>query len=116
MLTQAAKIVPRHSAILLGSTPRSIRADHVNMTKFEGPQDDGYKSVSTVLWRWARQLEEPPAPATPGRSAAAAAATRQSWASPTSGGVYTQGGSTYSGQVNVAGGGHVHQGNVMNTR
>ncbi|KAA6414319.1 MAG: hypothetical protein FRX48_02682 [Lasallia pustulata] len=39
-----------------------------------------------------------------------------SWASPTSGGIYTQGGSTYSGQVNVGGGGHVHQGNVMNTR
>lgn len=111
MLTVDAKIVPKHSAILLGSTPRSIRADHVNMTKFSGRQDDGYMSVFNVLRRWAT-----PAPAE--NNATAAEETRQHWASPTHGGVYTQGGSTFSGNVNVGGGGggELHQGNVMNVR
>lgn len=115
MLTAPAKIVPKHSAILLGTTPIGLRADHTGMTKFTGIQDDGYLSISNVLWRWIQQLEKPSAAAPAGGEAAAAEATRQRWASPTHGGVYTQGGSTFSGRINASGG-NVHQGNVMNTR
>ena len=85
------------------------------MTKFSGKQDDGYMSVSSVLWRWATELEGTPAPAPAESNATAAEATRQRWASPTHGGVYTQGGNTYSGQ-NYVSGGELHQGNIMNIR
>ena len=49
------KIVPKSSATLDGYTPISIRADHMNMTKFSSDQDPDYRNVLSEL----RRLGEP---------------------------------------------------------
>jgi hypothetical protein len=42
----------------LGDYPNcGICADHIDMTKFHGPNDVGYQSVSSKLWLWANKVE-----------------------------------------------------------
>ncbi|KAH0542301.1 hypothetical protein FGG08_003328 [Glutinoglossum americanum] len=53
-------IVPEESACLPGYESLSIHADHSGMCKFRGRSDGGYRRVSGVLARWARELETSP--------------------------------------------------------
>ncbi|KAJ5787953.1 hypothetical protein N7457_002943 [Penicillium paradoxum] len=55
------KIVEEQSAVLRGYENCSINADHSNMTKFKGCEDEGYKLARSVIVRW---LQKPAGDAT----------------------------------------------------
>lgn len=55
---KTTQIVPKHSAILTSYPLRSIHANHSEMTKFSGPKDPGYISVSDQLWHWVDKLQK----------------------------------------------------------
>lgn len=50
-------IVPRHSAILPRYNNQGIHANHVNMTKFSSPEDQGYRSIRDQLLIWAMEIK-----------------------------------------------------------
>ncbi|OCL01598.1 hypothetical protein AOQ84DRAFT_401722 [Glonium stellatum] len=47
-----SRVVPSHSAILPGYIPIGIRANHMDMTKFESEDDPGFKAVAGEIRRW----------------------------------------------------------------
>lgn len=49
--------MPKHSAILPAYPSRSIHGNHSEMTKFCGPKDTGYRSVSNQIWMWVDLLQ-----------------------------------------------------------
>ncbi|KAH7411529.1 Alpha/Beta hydrolase protein, partial [Cadophora sp. MPI-SDFR-AT-0126] len=49
-------VVPHRSAILPSYGSQSIHANHMDMPKFSSEQDPGYLAVSTMLWRWQKDL------------------------------------------------------------
>lgn len=51
-------IVPRHSAILSRYSNQGIHANHVDMTRFASPMDQGYQSVCSQLKIWILEVEE----------------------------------------------------------
>ena len=56
---KAAKIVPKHSAILTAYENASIHATHTDMTKFATKNDTGYVRVSDQLFFWCQELTAP---------------------------------------------------------
>jgi hypothetical protein len=52
------QIVPKHSAILSGYDNQSIHSDHKGMTRFYGPDDNGYILVSGWLQMWAEAIQD----------------------------------------------------------
>jgi hypothetical protein len=66
------KVVHSHSAILPGYIPIGIRANHMDMTKFEDVNDPGFVAIAGELGRWSRELASAKAPKlvpTPGAGA-----------------------------------------------
>jgi len=50
------EIVPKHSAILPQYNAIGIRDNHMDMTKFSGLDDEGYKAVAAELRRWTKAI------------------------------------------------------------
>jgi hypothetical protein len=50
------QVVPKHSAILPAYNSIGIHANHMDMTKFSNSEDNGYRSVSTEILRWVRDI------------------------------------------------------------
>ena len=59
-LTDAYKIVDRFSSIIedVQEVVSDIDSDHRNMTKFVGPEDSGFVSVSRALRRWIVDMKD----------------------------------------------------------
>ncbi|KAK2731053.1 hypothetical protein FQN57_003639, partial [Myotisia sp. PD_48] len=53
-----SKVVPEESAGISGYALYAIGANHMNMPKFAGEQDVGYKRVLAELQRWIKELEK----------------------------------------------------------
>lgn len=51
------QIVPSHSAILSAYPNSGIHGNHMDMTRFSGPTDNGYVRVSEQLWLWVDTIE-----------------------------------------------------------
>ena len=50
-------IVPKHSAIITQYGNQSIRANHVDMTKFKDRGDQGYQAIAGQLKIWAMEIK-----------------------------------------------------------
>ncbi|KAJ5835667.1 hypothetical protein N7447_001693 [Penicillium robsamsonii] len=61
-VTGVGKIVSDQSAILASCPNRSIHGNHMQMTRFNSPQDPGYMAVSNQLWIWVDGIESQQAP------------------------------------------------------
>ncbi|KAH0537120.1 hypothetical protein FGG08_006053 [Glutinoglossum americanum] len=48
------EIVPKHSAILPSYNSIGIHANHMDMPRFDTPQDAGYQAISAEILRWTR--------------------------------------------------------------
>jgi hypothetical protein len=49
-------VVPQHSAVLPGYNSVGIHKNHIDMCKFESPDDSGYRAVASQLWIWANNI------------------------------------------------------------
>lgn len=58
MSKTAGFVVPRESATWLGVDALSIQANHVNMAKFEDNYGTDYKTVTTKLKEWVKDIEK----------------------------------------------------------
>ncbi|KAF2249300.1 hypothetical protein BU26DRAFT_316007 [Trematosphaeria pertusa] len=52
------KVVEETQARIAGYSSYGIHANHMNMTKFSGTEDPGYRAVSRELRRWVRAASE----------------------------------------------------------
>ncbi|KAH7095492.1 hypothetical protein FB567DRAFT_31364 [Paraphoma chrysanthemicola] len=51
------RVVEEHQAKISGYSSFGIHANHMDMTKFEGEQDPGYKLVRAQITRWVGQIQ-----------------------------------------------------------
>ncbi|MCJ1388918.1 hypothetical protein MMC18_001769 [Xylographa bjoerkii] len=52
------KIVPKNSAAFPGSEPVGIHENHMNMTKFQSRDTNGYKAVSNQIVMWEKEITQ----------------------------------------------------------
>ncbi|PGH23622.1 hypothetical protein AJ80_02403 [Polytolypa hystricis UAMH7299] len=56
-LVGIGEVVPKHSAIVPGYISIGIHKNHLEMTKFDDPNDPGFVNISRELRRWVRGLK-----------------------------------------------------------
>ena len=58
--TDPSKIVDRFSSVIEDpmEVVSDIDADHSNMTKFDGPNDPGFVSLCSALYRWVEEIKD----------------------------------------------------------
>ncbi|KAI1500271.1 hypothetical protein F5X99DRAFT_429918 [Biscogniauxia marginata] len=54
-ITGIGVVVDYESAVLAGNIPAGIEKDHREMTRFDSPEDNGYKLVEFTIQRWLNQ-------------------------------------------------------------
>lgn len=54
----SVQVVPYNSARLPGYIPIGIRANHMDMTKFDNADNPGFKAVAGELQRWVKALTQ----------------------------------------------------------